>query len=391
MLKTKLWSKQFIAISSSSLFLAWAFYAMLPTLPLYLVRTLKISPAHVGSIMSAFAIAAILVRPLSAYLLDNHHRWTILMLSLLFMSIGYGVYPIVATATAMLLTRFVHGVTWGMCTSASATMAVDIVPASRLGSGIGIYALTMPVGMTIGPLFGLALMEEGGAYLMFYATLGISLLSVVAALFARVPGVSVQRTQFSLSSLFNARVLPISFCMFLVMTAYGAISVFVTIYAAQRGFSNLGQFFLCFSVAMFLSRFFVGRLYDKGHILHLVLIGHLLLVVGLLSLGYAQSPAHFLFAGTASALGFGVLMPTGQAAINTIVKPNERGAANSTYLTSYDLGVGVASLTAGFLTQKMSLDVIYRCAALPVLLSSSLFILKALPHYYRCRHDSASH
>jgi MFS family permease len=178
--------------------------------------------------------------------------------------------------------------------------------------------------------------------------------------------------------------------MFLVMTAYGAISIFVTIYAAQRGFSNIGQFFFCFSVAMLVSRFFVGKLYDKGHLLHLVLTGHFLLVVGLLSLGYATNAWHFLFAGTTSALGFGILMPTGQAAVNTLVKPHERGAANSTYLTSYDLGVGVASLAAGFLAQKISLDVIYRCAVLPIILSSFMFVLKALPHYYRDKHDNAS-
>jgi len=53
-------------------------------------------------------------------------------------------------------------------------------------------------------------------------------------------------------------------------------------------------------------------------------------------------------------------MPTCQAAVNSMVKSGERGAANSTYLFSYDLGIGVGSLVIGFLLDKVSLEVIYR-------------------------------
>jgi MFS family permease len=155
----------------------------------------------------------------------------------------------------------------------------------------------------------------------------------------------------------------------------------VTIYAVQRGFSNVAQFFLCFSVAMVLSRFFSGRLYDKGNILQLVLVGHLLSAVGLLWLGYARGPAHFLLAGTTCALGFGTLMPTSQAAVNSLVAPHERGSVNSTYLTSYDLGVGAASLIVGFLAEKIPIGEIYRYAVLPIILSTAVFMLKAIPHY----------
>jgi MFS family permease len=378
----KLWSKEFVAIVSSNLFMAWAFFALLPTLPLYLIKTLKISASNVGTVMGAFAIAAIVIRPVSGYLIDHYHRWTILIISLVFMTVGYGVYPVIGTVAGMFLTRFMHGLTWGICTSSSSTMAVDIVPPSRLGAGIGIYALSMPVGMTIGPLFGLGLMRAGGPYLMFLAALGISLLSVVTALFAKTPIEPVPGKKFSFSNLFHTKALPISFCMFLVMTAYGSISIFVTIYAVQRGFSNVAQFFLCFAVSMVLSRFFSGKLYDQGNILLLFLAGHLLSAVGLLWLGYAKSPVHFLFAGTTCALGFGTLMPTSQAAVNSLVKPHERGSVNSTYLTSYDLGVGVASLTVGFLAEKMPIGEIYRYAVLPIILSAAIFVLKAIPHYH---------
>jgi MFS family permease len=74
----------------------------------------------------------------------------------------------------MLLLRFMHGATWGICSSATATMVADTVPPAKLGEGIGIFALCIPVGMTIGPMFGLEILKGYGAGTMFFAILCIS-------------------------------------------------------------------------------------------------------------------------------------------------------------------------------------------------------------------------
>jgi predicted MFS family arabinose efflux permease len=381
----KLWSKEFIAIIASSLFTTWAYYASMPTLPIYLIDTLRISHRNAGLLMAVFFISATLIRPISGYLIDNYHRSGVLIISLSLMTVGYGMYPLISTVSTMFLLRFMHGVVWGIFTSSSAPIVADIVPPSQIGQGIGIYAVTIPVGMTIGPMFGLGLLNALGPHAMFLAVLGISFLSLLGAFSARTPFKPVNRKKFSLASLFNKQALPISFCMFFIMIAYGAIVVFVGIYAAQKDFSNVGTFFLWFAVAIFLSRLFAGRLFDKGHIFQLILVGLALTAVGMLWLGYARNPMQFLAAGMVSGFGFGILMPTCQAAINNLVKPDERGAANSTYLISYDLGVGVGSLIIGFLSDKVSLGEIYRYTIFLILLSAGIFMLKAIPHYHRNR------
>ena len=134
-----------------------------------------------------------------------------------------------------------------------------------------------------------------------------------------------------------------------------------------------------------MSRLFAGKLFDKGHVSRLIMVGLPLTAVGILWLGYAMNPMQFLAAGTISGFGFGILMPTCQAAVNNLVKPNERGAANSTYLISYDLGVSVGSLIIGFLSDKVSLGEIYRYAVFLIILSACIFMFKAIPHYRRNR------
>jgi MFS family permease len=384
-LRNKLWSKQFTAVISATLLLAWAFYALMPTLPIYLMEHLKMGQGSIGLIMAAFSITAILARPLAGFILDNHPRFPVLIISLVVSTAAYGFYPLVTGVAAMLILRLIHGAIWGTCSSANATVVADIVPPVRLGEGIGIFALCIPVGMTIGPMFGNEVLSNCGPRVMFLSLLCVSLLAVIIALFARTPPRAITKTRFSVRNLFHRKALPLSLTMFFIMIAYGAIIVFVGVYAGQKRFANVTAFFLCFSTSIFFSRLFLGRLFDRGYFHHLVVAGLTLTAAGLPWLGLAATPFQFLAAGVVSGFGFGILMPTCQAAVNDLVGFDERGAANSTYLVSYDLGTGVGVLLIGFLAEKVPLGTIYACCFFPILLSAGIFTFAALPHYLRHR------
>ena len=379
----RLWSKEFTALASANLLLAWSFYALIPTLPIYMIEDLGISRGKTGLIMSAFAVSGILARPFAGYLIDNYHRFRLFILSLSVITALYLAYPLMRGVAVLFLLRFLHGAVWGTCTSSIGPLVADTVPAARLGEGMGIFALGMPVGMTIGPMFGLAILKGQGSRAMFLSIFGISLLSLLIGFFARIPSRPITRKKFRLTNLFHRRALPLSLGMFLIMIAYGAIIVFVGVYGAQKGFSNVPAFFFCFAGAIFFSRAFLGRLFDRGYFLQMIVAGLALTAAGMAWLGYAQSPAQFLMAGVINGFGFGILMPTCHAAVHSLVESGERGAANSTYMVSYDLGLGVGSLAVGFLSDKMALGEIYMYSSLLVILSAVIFILKAIPHYRR--------
>jgi MFS family permease len=333
--------------------------------------------------MAAFGISSLLTRPFAGYLIDNYHRFLVFILSLSLMIAIYGTYPLINGVVAMFLLRFMHGAVWGIYSSSTAPLVADTVPVARLGEGIGVYALSMPVGMTIGPMFGLAILNGHGPNMMFLSTLGISLLALLIGFLAKTPSKTIARREFSLTNLFHRKALPLSLCMFFVMIAYGAITIFVGVYAAQKGFSNVTTFFLCFAGALFFSRVFLGKLFDRGYVFQMILVGLALTAIGMPWLGYAWNPTQFLLAGIISGVGFGILMPTCQTAINNLVDSRERGSANSTYLISYDLGIGVGSLLVGFLSDKVTIGEIYGYTALLIILSAGIFVLKAIPHYHR--------
>jgi MFS family permease len=112
-LRNRLWSKQFTAVISATLLLAWAFYALMPTLPVYLMKYLKMGQGNIGMIMAAFSVTAIIARPLAGFILDNHPRFRVLIISLIVSAAAYGFYPLVTGVAAMLILRLVHGAIWG--------------------------------------------------------------------------------------------------------------------------------------------------------------------------------------------------------------------------------------------------------------------------------------
>jgi len=199
----------------------------------------------------------------------------------------------------------------------------------------------------------------------------------------KTPSKIIVRKKFAFTNLFHRKALPLSICMFFLMIAYGSIVIFVGVYAGQKGFSNVATFFLCFAATLFLSRVFLGKLFDRGYVFHLILIGLVLTAIGMPCLGYARNQTQFLVAGIMNGFGFGILLPTHQTAINNLVDSSERGAANSTYLVSYDLALGAGSLVIGFLSDKISLGDIYEYSLLLIILSAGIFVFKAYPHYHR--------
>lgn len=60
-----LWRKDFLSICLSSLFLFITYYALVATLPIYVMEILNGGDREAGLTLTAFIIAAVLFRPLA--------------------------------------------------------------------------------------------------------------------------------------------------------------------------------------------------------------------------------------------------------------------------------------------------------------------------------------
>ena len=64
--------------------------------------------------------------------------------------------------------------------------------------------------------------------------------------------------------------------------------------------------------------------------------------------------------------------------------PNsQRGTATSTYLTSWDVGIGIGMLTGGYIAEVSTFDKAYLFGACLTIISMLYFNGKVAPHYHK--------
>ena len=374
-------------ICVSNLFIACAFYALLPTLPLYLKGWLHFADGSIGLIIACFSITGILVRPFAGYVLDNQSRYLVFLFSYFAVTLLFGGYAITTAAAGFVVIRLLHGAAWGATTSASATLINDLVPHNRRGEGVGIFTMTMPLGMAIGPSAADAVMAEWGPIFLFWSLVAFSSIGLAVCLFAgryrrkivRTPHVSVR--SMSWERMIFAPAIPKSTAMCLLMIPYGGVMVFSSLYAQHYELGNIGLFFLIFSASIIVSRLLLGRAFDRGHLWGPVLMGYGFIVAGIVILATAVCPWQFYFSAFSIGFGYGVIMPTFQAMVNNLAKPQRRGVANATYLVSYDLGIGLGGLITGLALEYVGYRTVYLCSIALVLCSLVVAAAWSVPHY----------
>ena len=294
----------------------------------------------------------------------------------------FAVHAYIQVFAVFLLIRFLHGVAWGISTTTNSTLAIDIIPPAKRGTGLGYYGLAMPVAMAFGPLVGLFLMRDGNYNLLFFSGLGIAMVSFALFLLIDYPVFKpMPRQQLTLERLFEKKALPISLVMLLLMTAYGGIVSFITIYAIENQVGETGLFFMVYAIGLALSRVLAGSIFDKKGPRILAPIGCLLVFFGVMVLSLLPTTIGFLVSAAFIGIGFGIIFPVFQAMVNNMVVPNRRGAANSSLFTALDLGIGLGAVLTGYFSDLFGLGTAFIILASTILLATILFPFLALKHY----------
>lgn len=376
----------FVLVFFASLFLFTAFYIMLPTLPVFLTRELKIEEGQTGIVLAVYTLAALIVRPFTGFVIDRYGRKLFYILSLLLFAMLFAGYPLVGAFGLMLVIRFMHGMVWGVATTTGSTLIVDIVPAERRGEGIGLYGLAMTIPMALGPFTGLLISHDNNYTLMFVFAGVLAFLGFLMTLFIKYPLMPYSgKARFSFRNLLEATALPVTFNLLIINISYGGLVSFISIYALKTGIGNTGIFFIVFASGITLARIYMGKIFDRHGPKALAIIGICLFMFGHIILGLILNTAGFLTAGFLLGLGSGVIFPTFQAMVNNLVPPQRRGAANSTLFSGLDLGIGLGMLITGYLAHSIGLPHTFLIFGVLNLAALLYFRFISLKHYNKKR------
>ncbi len=385
----KLWTKDFTLITLANLLMAVAFYFMVPILPVFLSDRFSATEIQIGLVLSFYTIAALLIRPFAGYALDAIGRYSIYVISLLLFSTIFFGYVWATSILFVLILRFVHGLTWGSMSSAGSTIAVDLVPLKRRGEGIGIFGLSMTIAMAIGPLIAIAITGDSSYKRLFYSAAGFSFLGLVLALFVRIPKITPVKKKFKLASLIEKKALPVSLNVFLVSIPYGGIISFIALYGRSIGIESSGLFFLLIAIGITISRILSGKSFDRFGPKRICILGLVLLIAGLFMLALNQSYFGYHLSALILGFGFGIIMATFQAIANHKVEAENRGAANSTYLTFFDSGIGFGMLLVGYLIQVMNYSGAFMLCGVIEVLALIVFLFYTIPKFEKASYNDS--
>ena len=394
-MKDKLVTSSYCFILAANFLLYFGFWLLIPVLPFYLSEVFSAGNSTIGIILSCYTVAALCIRPFSGYFLDSFARKPLyLMAYFIFMTMFAG-YIIAGSLTLFIMFRIIQGVSFGMVTVGGNTVVIDIMPSSRRGEGLGYYGLSNNIAMAVGPMSGLFLHDAGMSFTtIFCCSLGSCMAGFVCASLVKTPyKPPVRREPISLDRFILLKGIPAGISLLLLSIPYGMTTNYVAMYAKQIGINaTTGFFFTFMAIGMAISRIFSGKIVDRGKItqvisagLYLVVFSFFLLSACVYLISWNNMVCTIVFFSVALLLGvgFGIMFPAYNTLFVNLAPNSQRGTATSTYLTSWDVGIGIGMLTGGYIAEICSFDKAYLFGACLTVVSAVYFKLKVTPHYHK--------
>lgn len=390
----KLWTTSFINASIGNFLLFFAFYLLVPVFPLFLIEVFGASKTAVGAILASYTIAALVIRPFAGFVLDMVYRKPVYLIAYLLFVLTFVGYPLANTIGLFLFVRILHGFTFGFVTTAGNSLIVDIMPASRRGEGLGYFGVANTLAMAIGPMTGLFMHEAFSFNTVFYTAIGTGITGFLFASTIKSKNMADKNRQqpvafdrFFLFKGFHAGI-----CLLLMGIPYGIAVTYVAIYGKEIGIhSGVGVFFTLMAIGLAFSRLISGKLVDRGKLVHVIAWGTVLGAIGFFALAALKFLHNttliillFYIISLLIGIAYGLIFPAYNTLFVNLAPNNRRATASSTYMTSWDIGIGIGLICGGWIADsKGGLQMAYLTGALMAVVSFLYFIRLAGPHFNR--------
>lgn len=309
-----------------------------------------------GVIAGAMNLTALVLRPLAGNLTDRVSKYTLTLvggLLLLLASLGY---TLTTNVALILLSRVISGVGYTLCSVCMATWMADLLPADRIGSGMGIYGLASALGLAVGPAISVYLYQHYSYQSVFWVAALFSVLMLVVIQFVGNHGRPVAPRPTSTTSpkrvqLVQPKVVPLAVILLLFSLPYFATENYIVSYIAHRHFAvPAGVFFPTYAIILLIMRMALRDAFDHvpfKKFFWLCLGFNLLGIIGLTDL---SNWFMLLLGAFGFAAGYGLMFSICQAKALSLVPRSDRGLANSTFYIGIDLGMSGGPMLAGLIT-----------------------------------------
>jgi MFS family permease len=351
-------------------------------------ETLGASNTEIGIIMGAYLFTTMFFRPWAGYIIQKHGPIKVLRIILFINGFALILYTITGLG-GYLLARMLQGVSTAFFSMALQIGIIDALPEKDRSQGISLYSLFSYIPGIVGPLLALGIWQGGMEY--------FPIVMIAMAISTGVFGYSTKMNKAEAQDMTkeakqginmfhsfgqivkNQHLFKCSVLMLVCSIVFGAITVFVPLYAAQLKNGNAGIYLMLMAGTVVLSRFTLRKRIPSDGKWHspFIMGTILLLTMGVQCVSYSLTGGAVFFYLGAILLGIAqaLLYPTLTTYLSFVLPQMNRNVLLGLFIAMADLGVSLGGIIMGPVADIFSYSTMYQlCAILGV--AMFLFVFK---------------
>jgi len=327
-------------------------FALLIHLPGYL-SDLGATEGLIGVLYASSAVVSLLFRPLLGRILDLTHRRTILLISaVLNMAViialsttsewGPYLWALFLVQRTIQIALFTTMLTYG----------ADSIPIERRTQGLALFGLSGLVPIAVGGYAGDVLISSFGFDGLFYAAVGVSVISWLIVWTLPVLPVRGHQPRRSFWAAFAQRnLLPLWFATLLFSIGLESLFTFTRTFVDERDVGTAGLFFAVYGVIAAVTRVAGGQMYDRVPHRPLLVGSIATYGVGLGFMAMAQTVPILVLAAAITGTAHGAAFPILSSEVVNRARVSERGSAMATFTSIFDIALLAGAPSVGFIIE----------------------------------------
>ena len=367
----KIFTREFILAILSQFSFMSVFFILIPTLPIYLIKSGS-GEAEIGVLVGIFFVSALALRPFVGRALIRIPEKIFMVTGAVLFAVTSLAYLVAPPFWPLFMVRAFQGIGLALFHTASFTLVANISPKDHLGQSLSYFFLAPNISLALLPSLGMFLINRFSFTFLFLTCLGLSLCALGITLqFKRRP---VTPSENPPGMLLSRKAIPPSIVSLLNFMIWGAITAFFPLYALNCGVTNSGLFFTAVAIMFFLGRALGGKildLYSKERIIPLFLVMSL---VSMVILAFSKNLTMFIVVAVIWGIGNAFLTPAILAYIIDRAD-SSKGPAIGMYMLLSDLGLGLGPVIMGLVISLSSYPVMFLCLAFTGVINLIYFYL----------------
>ena len=348
----RLVTRPFVVLVAAGLAFFTSGGAVLPVASQFAEGPLDATTTGVGIAIGAFAIGALVLRPVVGWASDRFGRRPLLVFGAAITIVALGLHVVVDTLPLFVAARALLGAAEAFFFVALLAAASDLAPRGRGGEAFNLASLSLYLGLAIGPPLGEAVLAAAGFDAVWIVAGGLAVMAGGLALLVPETAPAVLAAAGGQRRRVRARLFHPAGIFPGVLTLLGTWGMagyfaFVPLHAKAIGMSGAAVPLTVYAVLVVVLRLFFAKLPDQFGAARLSGVALVVGTIGLAILGLVPSPAGLIAGSAVFALGMAFVMPALLTLAVSRVDDTERGSVVGTTSVFLDVSFGLSPAVLG--------------------------------------------